>query len=88
MTMESSIVLHTNPYEFDFQTYARWHPSLLGSFKRWLAKLHQQRRVRREIQCLHEMSDHLLQDIGLTRADLSDDGQFKNAAKLRSDSQG
>ena len=64
------IVLNGNPYEFDFQTYARWRPSLFQSLRRWLSCLREERRRQREIRSLNDLSDWLLNDIGLTRWEL------------------
>lgn len=79
--------MNGNSYEFEFRTYERWRPSVFQSLTQWVADLMERRRVRREIRYLHDMSDHMLRDIGLARADLSDDRSFSAAAELRSRNQ-
>ena len=79
--------MNGNSYEFDFRTYKRWRPSMLQAMKQWVSELLDRRRARREIRYLHGMSEHMLRDIGLTRADLSDDRSFSAAAELRSRNQ-
>jgi uncharacterized protein YjiS (DUF1127 family) len=83
MTNGESIVMQSNPYEFDFQTYGRWRPSLFQSLREFLNGARQARQTRREIQSLHDLSDHMLEDIGLTRADLWDDPKLTKAAESR-----
>lgn len=75
--------MNSNPYEFDFRTYDRWRPSLLQSFRQLLHRFGQAGRMRHEIQSLHELSDNMLEDIGLTRTDLSDDRRLSRAAESR-----
>lgn len=64
------MIVNGNPYEFDFQIYDRWRPSLLQSFRQWVNRVRLERRRRREVRSLYGWSDHLLRDIGLTRADI------------------